>query len=180
MHIQARTRLISLLQNFYNLLTLFSLICDIRGHRMPPMNFMRNNRWLQQRLVAVVACVSVLLSALAPTISHAMVSGNVPAGMIKVCSSSGDKFIPASFLTAKNNLGITDTLPNSRSNETKTTAACAYCDQHAGSYTILSIVHYNFNVADLSSHYAELYYHQPLSYFHSSPPSSRAPPAYLS
>lgn len=143
------------------------------------MNFMRNNRWLQQRLVALVACASVLLSALAPTISHAM-TDNVPAGMIKVCSSTGDRFIPASFLTAKNNLQITDTVPNSRNGESKTTAACAYCDQHAGSYTLLTFVHYNFNLADLSSHYSESFYLPPLSYFHSSPPSSRAPPTYLS
>ncbi|MBA3696702.1 MAG: DUF2946 family protein [Methylotenera sp.] len=140
---------------------------------------MRNNRWLQQRLVALVACASVLLSALAPTISHAMSPENVPAGMIKVCSSTGDRFIPADFLTAKTNLKLTDTLPNSRNGESKT-AACGYCDQHAGSYSIISIVHYNFNVTDLSSHYAELFYHHPLSYFHSNPPSSRAPPTFLS
>ncbi len=144
------------------------------------MKFMRNNRWLQQRLVALVACASVLLSALAPTISHAMTPGDVPAGMIKVCSSTGDRFIPADFLTARNNLKVTDTLPNSRNSESKTTTACAYCDQHAGSYTLISIVHYNFNMADLSSHYSESFYLHPLSYFHSNPPSSRAPPTYLS
>lgn len=147
---------------------------------MPAMNFMRNNRWLQQRIVALVACASVLLSALAPTISHAMISGDVPAGMIKVCSSTGDKFIPASFAIAKNNLKITDTLPSNRGTDSKTNAVCAYCDQHAASYTLLSFVHYNFNVTDLSSHYSESFYHHPLSYFHSNPPSSRAPPTYLS
>jgi hypothetical protein len=142
------------------------------------MNFMRNNRWLQQRLVALVACASVLMSALAPTISHAMTPGDVPAGMIKVCSATGDRFIPADFLTAKNNLKVSDTLPN-RNSESKT-AVCGYCDQHAASHSIVSVIHYNFNITDLSSHYAESFYHHPLSYFHSSPPSSRAPPIYLS
>lgn len=144
------------------------------------MNLMRNNTWIRQRFVALFACASVLLSALAPTISHAMMNDDVPPGMMKVCTSTGAKFIPANFIIAKAAIKTTQGLPNTRGSKLDA-AACGYCDQHAGSYSILTYTDYQFNTSDLSNQYAVLFYTHPRSYFHTTPPSPRAPPStYLS
>jgi len=144
------------------------------------MNLMRNSRWIPQRFVAMLACAAVLLSALAPTISHAMMPNEVPPGMMKVCTSVGTKFIPVNFIVAKSAITTTQGLPNIRSTKNDAKVACSYCDQHAGSYTILTESNHQFIKSDLTHHYAISHYPQPLYYFHSSPPSSRAPPSLLS
>lgn len=144
------------------------------------MNWMRNNTWVRQRFVALFACASVLLSALAPTISHAMMNDDVPPGMMKVCTSAGTKFIPLNFIIAKAAIKTTQTLPSTRSSKSDSVVACSYCDQHADTHNILTYVDYQFNVTDLSNQYAVLFYIHPRSYFHTTPPSPRAPPSYLS
>ncbi len=143
---------------------------------MPAMNLMRNSRWIPQRFVAMLACAAVLLGALAPTISHAMMPDQAPAGMMKVCTSTGTKFIPVNFIVAKAALTTTQGLPNIRSTKNDAKVACSYCDQYAGSYSILTETSYQFINADLTNQYIAVFYLQPRSYFHSSPPSSRAPP----
>lgn len=144
------------------------------------MNLMRNNTWIRQRFVALFACASVLLSALAPTISHAMANDDVPPGMMKVCTSAGTKFIPLNFIIAKTAIKTTQSLPSTRSSKLDSMAACSYCDQHAGTHSILTQTDYQFNTPDLSNQYAVLFYLHPRSYFHTTPPSPRAPPSHLS
>lgn len=140
------------------------------------MTLMRNSRWIPQRFVAMLACAAMLLSALAPTISHAMMPGQAPAGMMKVCTSVGTKFIPVNFIVAKAVTTTTQALPNIRGSKNDAKVACSYCDQHAGSYSILTESNYQFSSSDLTRHYLASFYLHPRLYFHSSPPSSRAPP----
>lgn len=137
---------------------------------------MRHSRWIPQRFVAMLACAAILLSTLAPTISHAMMPDQAPAGMMKVCTSVGTKFIPVNFIVAKAAITTTQALPNIRGAKNDMKAACSYCDQHAGSYTILTESNYQFTTTNLTRHDLAGFYLQPRSYFHSSPPSSRAPP----
>lgn len=144
------------------------------------MNWTTNNTWIRQRFVALFTCASVLLSALAPAISHAMMNDDVPPGMMKVCTSSGTKFIPVNFIVAKAAIKTTQGLPNTRSPKLDAKMTCGYCDQHAGTHSILTYTDYQFGTADLSNQYAALFYIHPRSYFHTTPPSPRAPPSYLS
>jgi hypothetical protein len=143
---------------------------------MPAMNLMRNSRWIPQRFVAMLACAAVLLGTLAPAISHAMMPNQVPPGMMKVCTSVGTKFIPVNFIVAKAAVTTTQGLPNIRGTKNDAKVACSYCDQHAGSYSILTETDYQFTTSNLTQHYLAGFYLPPRSYFHSSPPSSRAPP----
>jgi hypothetical protein len=141
------------------------------------MNLMRTSRWIPQRFVAMLACAAVLFGALAPTISHAMVPDEAPAGMMKVCTSVGTKFIPVNFIVAKATIPTSEILPNVRNSKNDLKAACSYCDQHAGTASILTETYQQFTIADIGHQFEIEFYPQPRYYFHSSPPSSRAPPS---
>jgi len=155
------------------------------------MKWMRPNRGIKQRLIALLACASILMSALAPTISQAMmldsqpqnesgkvVSQSTPSGMMKVCTSTGNKFIPASFILAKANISPAESIPNSsRSNKSDCASVCSYCDQHAGTHAVFAYAAHDIALVKLSQQYAATLYLNPRSYLLKSPSSPRGPPS---
>ena len=138
---------------------------------------------LKQRLVALLACASILFTAMMPAISQAMMNELAPPGMIKVCSSTGTKFIPDSFATAKTDTYKTlDALAvdnSSKGNQSKAASACGTCEKHAGTYSILTNFDYNFSPSDLSTQYHQSFYSAPVSFSPISSHSPRGPPQSL-
>ena len=139
---------------------------------------------LKQRLVALLACASILFTAMMPAISQAMMNEQTPPGMIKVCSSTGTKFIPDSFASARANSAKTfDALAvgnsSNQSTQSKAASACGTCEKHAGTYSILTNFDYNFSPSDLSTQYHQSFYTAPISYSPLSSHSPRGPPQSL-
>ena len=138
---------------------------------------------LKQRLVALLACASILFTAMMPAISQAMMNELAPPGMIKVCSSTGTKFIPDSFATAKTDTYKTlDALAvdnSSKGNQSKAASGCGTCEKHAGTYSILTNFDYNFSPSDLSTQYHQSFYSAPVSFSPISSHSPRGPPQSL-
>lgn len=158
------------------------------------MKWTKSNRSLKQRFIALLACASILVSALAPAISQAImlesqpqnefgkvVSQSTPSGMMKVCTSTGNKFIPASFIIAKANITPVESIPNSSSRNSKSDCAsvCSYCDQHAGTQAIFAYSANAVQLATISKQYTTTFYLNPRSYLHKSPSSPRGPPMQL-
>lgn len=135
-------------------------------------------RGFKQRFIAWIACASVLFSVIAPTVSHALAAQSTPSGMMKVCTSTGNKFIPVSFIIAKANVNVNELIPatSPRSNKADKMSGCTSCDQHAAS-TIL--MHYaNHLLIETSSGIkrATAFYVNSRSQYLGSSSSPRGPP----
>ena len=150
-----------------------------KAYNSHPMKVLKYNRGFRQRFIALFACASVLLSAIAPTISHAVMSQSTPSGMMKVCTSTGDKFIPVSFIIAKANTNITESSPatNTRGNKADKMSSCGYCDQHAGSTGFISYTQLALSEVSTAVKLSTAFYLNPRSHFSSSPTSPRGPPS---
>ena len=166
----------------------------LKAYNSPAMKWLKSNRHLTQRFIALLACTSILVSALAPAVSQAMVlvsqpqneSGQVvsqstPSGMMKVCTSTGNKFIPVSFILAKANISATESIPNStsRSSKSDSMTACSYCDQHTGTHAVFAYATNAISLEKISQQYAATLYLNPRSYLFNSPSSPRGPPSQL-
>lgn len=138
-------------------------------------------RGIRQRFIAWLACASMVLSAIAPTISHALATQSTPTGMMKVCTSTGNKFIPVSFIIAKANVNVAEPTPvtNTRNNKADKMSSCSYCDQHASSAVVLSYASSVFFDAPNAVKLTTSFYINPRSYFLSTPTSPRGPPTAL-
>lgn len=158
------------------------------------MKWSKPNRSIKQRFIALLACASILLSALAPAVSQAImleaqpqnefgkaVSQSTPSGMMKVCTSTGNKFIPASFIVAKTSITPVESIPNSSSRNSKSDCAsvCSYCDQHAGTQAVFAYAVNTSPLENISEQYSTTFYLNPRSYLHKSPSSPRGPPVQL-
>lgn len=135
-------------------------------------------RGFRQRFIAWIACASVLLGVIAPTVSHALASQSTPSGMMKVCTSSGNKFIPVSFIIAKANVKVAELTPvtSPRSNKVDKMSGCTSCDQHAASTILMQ--HANHLLIETSNGVMRItaFYINPRSQFHGSSSSPRGPP----
>lgn len=154
-------------------------IYKCKAYNSHPMNLIKHNRGFKQRFIALLACASVLFSAIAPTISHAVMSQSTPSGMMKVCTSTGNKFIPVSFIIAKASTNITESTPatNTRSNKADKMSSCGYCDQHAGSTGFISYTQLALSEVTTAVRLSTAFYLNPRSHFSSSPTSPRGPPS---
>jgi len=156
------------------------------------MKCISQNRGIKQRLIALLSCASILISATAPTISQAMMLENqplneagkiipqsTPSGMMKVCTSAGNKFIPVSFILFKANVSPTEIIPNSGNRNSKTdfTSVCGYCDQYADTQAVFAHAFYGVALEKLSRQYTTTFYVSPRSYLLKSPSSPRGPPS---
>ncbi len=137
-----------------------------------------HRRGIRQRFIAWLACASMVLSAIAPTISHALAIQTTPTGMMKVCTSAGNKFIPVNFIIAKANLNVAEQTPatSSRGNKTDKMSACSNCDQYAGSIVVLQHADHFFLDAPNAVKLTTAFYINPRTYFLSTPTSPRGPP----
>lgn len=120
------------------------------------MMLAKMNHSLKQRVIALVASLAILIATIMPAISQAMMSGQMPSGMIKVCSSAGTKFIPLSFTLIRNpsrqqleSLAVESKLVNNH--QAKAMFSCGYCDKHTGTHTILKHFEYNLSPFDISN-----------------------------
>lgn len=122
------------------------------------------------RLIAFIACLAMLLSMLAPAISHAM--GTHQGGttlLMEICSAAGDK----SGLSVK-----LDLQKPADSEDSKTTPMqhCPYCLTHAGSFALLAEAPPVLLTPNLSYSLPPLFYHAPRPLFAWAASNPRAPP----
>jgi DUF2946 family protein len=131
------------------------------------MGLFRRNRFL----VSWLACMAIVLNALAPAISHAMASvQGQPAPWTEICSVSGTKFAPLDFNLAVDGKKDRDTQPMSSMQH------CPYCLTHAGSVGMLTDIGFELAKHDLSYSLPELFYQSPHPLFVWAASSPRAPP----
>lgn len=135
-------------------------------------------RGFRQRFVAWIACASVLLSVIAPTVSHALASQSTPSGMMKVCTSTGNKYIPVSFIIAKANITVNELIPatSPRSNKADKMSGCSGCDQHAASTILMHYANHLLIETSSSIKRVSAFYINPRSQYLGSSSSPRGPP----
>lgn len=124
----------------------------------------------KQRFIAFIACVAVLLNALAPAISHTIAAAqDKSVSWIEVCSASGTKLLPfpADQLTDKRKGN--DSKPMSMDH-------CAYCLSHVGSFGLLGDSNFTPAPVNLSYSLPKLFYHSPRPLFVWAASNPRAPP----
>ncbi|BCM24709.1 DUF2946 domain-containing protein [Methyloradius palustris] len=127
----------------------------------------------KRRAIALFACLTILLNALAPAISHAtaVAHGNqVP--WLKICSQSNTT--PLNLIDASNKQGSNksdDSRPMSMED-------CGYCLNHAGSFGMTHQLALNLPDLDLSYSLPYLFYHAPGKLFVWASSNPRAPPVF--
>lgn len=167
-------------------------IKSLKAYNSHAMKCISQNRGIKQRLIALLSCASILISAIAPAVSQTMmldnqplneagklISQSTPFGMMKVCSSIGNKFIPVSFILSKANISPPEIIPNSSNKNSKTdlTSVCSYCDQYAGAQAAFAFAFHGAALEKTSQQYATTFYLNPRSYLLKSPSSPRGPPS---
>jgi hypothetical protein len=135
-------------------------------------------RGFRQRFIAWIACASVLLSVIAPTVSHALASQSTPSGMMKVCTSTGNKFIPVSFIIAKANVNVNELIPvtSPRNNKADKISGCSGCDQHASSTILMHYANHLLIETSSGARRFSAFYINPRSQYLGSSSSPRGPP----
>ncbi|MEZ0330191.1 MAG: DUF2946 domain-containing protein [Methylophilaceae bacterium] len=129
----------------------------------------------KRRAIALFACLTILLNALAPAISHAtaVAHGNqVP--WLKICSQSNTTISALNLIDASNKQGSNksdDSRPMSMED-------CGYCLNHAGSFGMTHQLALNLPDLDLSYSLPYLFYHAPGKLFVWASSNPRAPPAF--
>lgn len=127
----------------------------------------------RRMLCAWVACLAILFSALAPSISHAMTAAasssagaaaNAP-GLMAICSSNG---APAAAPAA------VDQHPAALQHHLE---HCAYCMSHGGALALLPTSAHVFPLLAGYDLYPTLFYRAPAPLFSWSAASPRGPPA---
>lgn len=127
------------------------------------MTLFRQNR----RITAWFACLTILLNALAPAISHAMAAmEDDQTPWAQICSANGARFIPLDLNT--------DTPQQDR--QPMAMDHCAYCLTHAGSFAVFSDVPLPVVSADFGLDYPTRFYQSPSRLFVWATASPRAPP----
>ena len=125
-----------------------------------------------RRWTAWIAALAILLSALAPSISHAVVAyAGGPADSVLVCTSTGYKWVNVTTGEQRNASGETEKAGNHFER-------CAFCGTHTDSSAIVPLdgVHVPVVVADRLA--PSLFRHAPRPLFAWSAQRSRAPPAF--
>lgn len=128
------------------------------------------HKLLAQRLVvAWIAILSVLFSAFAPTIAHAMAAAEAQnSEAVQVCTMEGMQTI----VIAKDSSGKPDTHGSSHFMED-----CPYCSVHGSWATLTSSSQAVFAVFDVSASYPPLFYQSAIPLFSWRPANPRGPPA---
>ena len=124
------------------------------------------------RLIAWVACIAILLNALAPAISHAMAASRGDSAIWQeVCSAAGNK-TPVAL-----DLGIKKP-GNDKDSKSAPMQHCPYCYTHAGSFGLMTTFATVVAAPDIAYSVPELFYHAPRPLFVWAASSPRAPPAF--
>ena len=140
------------------------------------MNFRHNPHGIKQRLIALLAIVSILLGIIAPSVSHAVMAKQVPLGMVKVCGANGTTYIPINFVQTKRvSQNLSAQLLDSNANA-KSKSTCKACDQHASSYADLIGINQRFLPNDSIKQSAPLFYRSPVTIPLATQHNPRGPP----
>lgn len=130
------------------------------------MTFFRKNR----RFVAWLACLAMVLSSLAPAISHAMASGQGSTSLLmEICSAAGNKSVIVTQLDFEKP-------SDNQDSKTAPMQHCPYCLTHAGSVGVISDAQLSIALPDASYSVPELFYHSPYPLFAWAASNPRAPP----
>jgi hypothetical protein len=116
-------------------------------------------------LTSWIACFAILLSALAPTLSHAF-RGNVPAGWIEICSATGAKLIKLDALGKSTDQGSGD----------QSMKHCSYCSTHTTVLGLPPAAPAGLILDTLAFHVPELFLAAPRTLFAWASAQPRAPP----
>lgn len=115
--------------------------------------------------------MAILLSALAPSISHALVAyAGGPADSVLVCTSTGYKWVNVTTGAQRNASGETEKSDNHFER-------CAFCGTHAGNFALAPLDGIIVPVIDAARLTPSLFHHALRPLFAWSASRSRAPPA---
>jgi len=128
----------------------------------------------KRRAIALFACLTILLNALAPAISHATaVAHGTQVPWLKICSQSNTS-IPSLNLIETSDKQGSNKQDNSRPMSMED---CGYCLNHAGSFGMLYQPDLDLTNINLSYSLPYLFYHAPSKLFVWASSNPRAPPA---
>ncbi|MES2739338.1 MAG: DUF2946 domain-containing protein [Pseudomonadota bacterium] len=121
-------------------------------------------------LYAWIACLALLFSALAPSMSHALAYAGAEAGTIRieVCTADGNKTIVI------DSSGARTVVPDSVQHHLE---HCPYCSTHAGSFALPPPAMALFAVLGGHDVFPYLFYNAPARLYTWSSANPRAPPA---
>jgi hypothetical protein len=123
-----------------------------------------------RQVAAWIACLAILLAALAPSISHALNgSGRVGEGWLEICSAtSAGKVMQVA--DAQNPIA-----PAS-ADHAKHLAHCPFCSSHLGAVDLPASLDLALRILDPTPAYPALFYQSPRPLFLWAAAQSRAPP----
>ena len=119
----------------------------------------------RKRLQIWIACLAILLNALAPSISHALSAG--PSNMIEICSASGTTWIAVDQATPD----------SSTKSPLHHLEHCPFCMTHADTFALPLPLAPSFAVTGGHELFPALFYHSPSPLFSWSAAKPRGPPA---
>jgi hypothetical protein len=136
----------------------------------------------RKQLQVWIACLAILLNALAPSISHALSRMAGPSNMIEICSASGTRWISSEVAST-----IAGKIPGAQfSAEEPSTGSplhhlehCPFCLTHAGTFALPAPLSTLFAVQGGHDLFPALFYDSPSPLFSWSAAHPRGPPAAL-
>lgn len=123
---------------------------------------------ITRRLVAWIACFTMLFAALAPSIAHAMSASRGDA-WAEICSVVGPKFVKTS--------AGDDAAADPVKQQTVHLEHCPLCATHAGSFALLPEPSFSIALLDTPASHPFLFFRSPRPLSVWTTAQSRAPPA---
>jgi hypothetical protein len=123
--------------------------------------------WKRNAFAAWIACLAILFSALAPSVSQALAASSSTLHQIEICTSAGIKLVS----------GDDDSLKKTSSDSAlKKSQHCPYCSSHSASCGLLPQSAAGFALVDGHDLYPPLFYSAPQPLFSWATANPRAPP----
>ena len=116
-----------------------------------------------------IACLAILLNALAPSISHALSAASGSSNMTEVCTVTGTKLVSNDQASVEKS--STDSVLHHLEH-------CPFCMTHAGTFALPGPLPLSFAVSGGHGLFPALFYHSPAPLFSWSGANPRAPPAF--
>jgi hypothetical protein len=137
------------------------------------MTMFKQNR----RISAWLACLAILLNALAPTISHAMAKAQGDdTPWAQICSTNGARLIPLDLGSLSADTSTSSRQDGEPQQSSMAMDHCAYCLTHAGSFAVFTDTPLPAFSTMVSQDYPARFYQSPHRLFVWATASPRAPP----
>jgi hypothetical protein len=120
----------------------------------------------RKRMQVWIACLAILLNALAPSLSHALMTG--PSNMMEICSAAGTRWMAVDLAADASTGSSTDTALHHAQH-------CPFCVTHADLLDLPQSA--SFAVDGGHDLFPALFYRSPTPLFSWSAANPRAPPA---